>query len=320
MASEKGKLLTVHEEDTVDIVLQKLHESNILSAPVVNSRGQCKKGFFAIDDVVMHLARIASLPIRSSENHSESNSIKEDQLQDLIIRQHYFHQETVHDIISRHRGDKKFLAVDINRPLSEVLHIFAHGVQRVCVTKNRNIVGILSQSTVTKWLAVDTARLGQVEEEPAEELGIPWKKLLKIPRDMHTIDAIMLIHDRGVHCAPIIDSDGKLIAHFSMNDIKALALNDIEFKDLILPIFEFISRVRQAHNQPPNRIVGANRNVPFKEIIKVLAGEHVHQAYLLESDGTPVSMISLTDVCQKIFQHSPSLDRKITTRPRRLST
>src|SRR2546423_1670106 len=45
----------------------------------------------SMDDVVMHLARIATLTIRSGADTKDSHHIKDDQLEDLIIRQHYFH-------------------------------------------------------------------------------------------------------------------------------------------------------------------------------------------------------------------------------------
>jgi len=271
-----------------------------------------------MDDVLMHLARIASLTIRSGADTKDSHHIKDDQLEDLIIRQHYFHNETVHDIISRHRGDKKYLAVDFSTPLSEVLPMFAHGVQRMCVTKNSKIVGILSQFAIIKWLSEDTSRLGDTENEPAEELGLPWDKLVKLSKEMLFIDGIEVLHDKGVQAAPILDESGKLVAHVSMTDVKALALNDIEFKDLLLPIYQFVSRVRTSQNLTPDHIVSANYKAPFKEIVQLLTTAHVHQCYLKDDQGTPVSMISLTHVCQRIFQYSPSTDRK--HQQRRLST
>eukprot|EP01101_Sappina_pedata_P003533 TRINITY_DN1413_c0_g1_i1.p1 TRINITY_DN1413_c0_g1~~TRINITY_DN1413_c0_g1_i1.p1 ORF type:complete len:364 (-),score=105.01 TRINITY_DN1413_c0_g1_i1:104-1135(-) len=315
MSTNRSPLLVVHENDTVDVVLKKLNEHGYISAPVVNSSGSCKKGFFAMNDVVMHLSRISKLAIKSDSADTESQHIKDDRLEELIIRQHYFHKETVHDVISRHRGDKRSLAIEISKPLSDVLMIFAHGVQRMCVTKNKKIVGILSQYTILKWLAEDTTRLGDTENEPAENLGIPWKKLVHIPQEMKTIDAIELIHNKGALSAPIVDADGNLVAHFSMSDIKALALNDVDFQSLILPIIEFIKQNREAEKhkettQDVAHVVCAPRNSPFKDIILSLTNAHVHQCYLVDDDNKPVSLISLTHVCQRIFKFSPTLERK----------
>jgi len=297
---DNAKVVSVKEDDTLEVALKVLHENKVLSAPVLDKDGKCRKGFFAMDDVVMHLSRIAKQTIQTGSG-VESTHLKTDQLEDLVVRKKYFHLETVHDIITRHRGGKQYLRIKANRPVAEALEVFANGVQRLVVQRRKTMIGILSQSTVVKWIAESPKRLGELAEEPALQLGIPWKNLIKIRRDVQTIDAVELMHDKGVYACPIVDENDKLVGHVSMSDFKALALNDIDFTDLLLPLHEFITRVRKANNQDPAQIIRANSNQPFKDIIEILAKEHVHHVYLFNDKGDPVSMLSLTNVCHKIF-------------------
>jgi len=299
MKVSPAQVLTLKEDDTVEKALLALKEHGVLSAPVVDKDGACRKGFFAMDDVIMHLSRICQRSVNATG--SESLNIKTDQLEDLVVRQHFFHQEIVRDVISRHRGSSsQVLGIKSKKPIADALVVFANGVQRLAVYKRKAIVGILSQSTVIKWISENPKRLGDLADAPAESLGIPWKRVIKINKDALTIDCVQLMHDHAAYAVPVVDENDKLVCHCAMADFKYLALTD-NFGDLLLPITEFISRVRKSHNQDPCMIVSANYRTPFKQIIDILVKEHMHHLYLLDDNNEPISMISLTNICHLVF-------------------
>jgi len=290
--------------------IQTLHEYNILSAPVIDETGRCYKGFFAMDDVIMHLARIAKQTVNSDKG--ESNHIKTDQLEDLVVRKQYLHAETVIDIIGRHRGDSQFLAIKRNKPVSDALIVFGAGVQRISVLHNNAIVGILSQSKILAWIAEDTRRLGDLENTKAEDLGTPWSNVVKISKKSLTIDAVELMHQHGVFSLPLIDDDGKLVGHLSMSDFKHIILEDQNFSDLLIPLEEFVKKRVQSHNREiPQHIISARVDATFREIVLIMVKEHrVHQIYLFDESGSPKSFVSMTDVCHKLVQNQFNSPKK----------
>jgi CBS-domain-containing membrane protein len=234
--------------------------------------------------------------------------LKTDAVEELEIRRKILHSETVIDIIGRHRGDSKLLVVKKKNLVFEALILFGAGVQRVCVVnKSKGIVGILSQSKVLAWIAEDTRRLGELENEEASHLGTPWHRVVKISKDAITIEAVELMHSGGVFSLPLINDDGDLVGHVSMSDFKYLIIEDENFGDLLLPLEDFVAKRVESHSHhQPHNIVSAPVGSTMKEIVLTLFKEqHVHQLYLLDSEGQPKYFVSMTDVCHRIFTNNP---------------
>jgi len=239
-----------------------------------------------------------------TNGEAKSHHIKTDQIEEMVIRRRYFHHETVIDVIGRHRYHSKILAIKRNRPITVALHVFAAGVQRINVLKDKKVIGVLTQSAVLKWLAEDTSRLGIIEHERAEDLGIPWDRVIKINKDYPTIDAVELMHERCVFSLPLIDDDGRLVGHVSMSDFKSLILKDEDFTDLLLPIHVVVKRYREMTNKEDIIISAPTETATIRDIVLTMAKERIHQMYLINDAGVPTDMISMTNVCYKIFHHS----------------
>eukprot|EP01103_Thecamoeba_quadrilineata_P000271 TRINITY_DN10225_c0_g1_i1.p1 TRINITY_DN10225_c0_g1~~TRINITY_DN10225_c0_g1_i1.p1 ORF type:complete len:331 (-),score=29.76 TRINITY_DN10225_c0_g1_i1:165-1157(-) len=303
LSTNKRPIITVRGTDKIGDALKVLHDNQILSAPVVNNHGHCRKGFFAMDDVIMHLARVCKQTITNGE--AKSHHIKTDQIEELVIRRRYFHNETVADVLGRHRCHSKILKIKKNKPISDALHVFAAGVQRLTVLKKKNVIGVLTQSAILKWLAEDTSRLGELENEKAENLGIPWTRLIKINKDEPAIDAVELMHEKCVFSLPLVDDDGNLVGHLSMSDFKSLILKDEDFTDLLLPVYVFVKRYREMIGKDPDTLFTLPAaTATIKDVVIKLANEGIHQLYLLNDQGEPTDLISMTNVCYKIFHHT----------------
>jgi len=296
MKFNNRNVVTVREKDNLMDAIKALHANNILSAPIVDENGYCKRGIFALDDVIMHVSRICKQTVKPTKG-VPSKHLKTDTLDDLVLRHRILHNETLLDIVGRHRGDSKFLAVSKNDKVSDALILYGVGVQRICVASRRKVIGILSQSTLLKWIAEDTRRLGDLENETADQLGILWPRVVKISKDALVIDAVELMHDKGVFSLPIIDEEGCLFGHISMSDLKTLLLEEGNFSDLLLPLKEFSKK-----RSNDRGLVTAKTSSRMKDIVKRLVEEHVHQLYLLDDNNKPHSFISMTNVCHKLFR------------------
>jgi len=301
LLNENQNVITVNGYDILGNALKVLHEHRILSAPVLDKNGTCTQGFFAMDDVIIHLARVCRQSIVTGGVVS-SSSIKTDQIEDMNVRRKCFHQETVDDVIGRHRAHSKLLVITKNKPFLRALHVFAVGVQRIVVMKSKKIVGVLTQSAVIKWFSQDLSRLGSLQYQNAAALGIAWDRVIKINKDLPAIDAVELMHEKCVFCLPLVDNDGKLFAHLSMSDFKSLILVEEDFHDLLLPVHVFVTRYHQITNKS-TEIISAPSTATIQDVVAILAKERVHQVYLVNENGIPTNVISMTNVCHRIFSH-----------------
>jgi len=309
LLNENQNVITVNENDILGDALKVLHERRILSAPILNKNGACTQGFIAMDDVIIHLARVCRRPIMTGGVVS-STSIKTDQIDELNQRRKCFHQETVNDVISRHRvSHSNLLVITKNKPLLRALHVFAVGVQRIIVKKSNKIVGVLTQSAVLKWFSEDLSRLGELQYQNAAALGMSWDRIIKINKDLPAIDAVELMHEKCVFSLPLVDENGKLFAHLSMSDFKSLIIVEEDFHDLLLPVHVFVTRYHQITNKS-TKIISAPSTSTIQDVVAILAKERVHQVYLVDENGNPTNVISMTNVCHRIFHHSQE-DREI---------
>jgi len=98
-------------------------------------------------------------------------------------------------------------------------------------------------------LAEDTKRLGALENEPALNLGIPWKRLVKLTDKAVVLDAVELMHERSVYSLPIVNNEENLIAHISMSDFKRLYLSRESLGRVLEPILKFVQENREVNNK-----------------------------------------------------------------------
>jgi len=296
-----GSVITVGLEDTIEASLAKLHNNKILSAPIVGSDGKCL-GFWGMDNLIIALLKATSSPI-TLKGRPRSNSLKTDSAQEHEHRLKKFHSKQLTDCVF----ERNFHGVALNSSLQDAMLAFAHGVQRVAVFDNLEKKGsvkyILSQSKILSYIDADTSRLGTLENTPASALGIPWDRVIKAKSDTKTIDVLQQMHDRGVWGIPIIDENDNLISHLSFTDFKILH-KEKHFSNLVDPVIDFIKHAReQQKTRHWDYIVHAKSDALLKDVVHLLVQEHVHQLYLFDSDNKPSAIISMTNICHKIFHH-----------------
>jgi CBS domain-containing protein len=108
---------------------------------------------------------------------------------------------------------------------------------------------------------------------------------------------------------PTKPKPGALIGNLSASDLRGLAAD--EFAQLLLPVGEYVL-VR--HGLAPAPAAGADwaaalKALPvvtvteattFTELLALLVAKHLHRVYVVNGDGKPVSIITLTDVLRAV--------------------
>jgi CBS domain-containing protein len=108
-------------------------------------------------------------------------------------------------------------------------------------SNNGEIISIVSQSDVVRFLAANEGMFWSVASQTLEELGLAKvnSKITTLLPSMLAIDAIGYLLDEHISGAPIVDDSGKPIAHFSFSDLRGITREHLGV--LALPLGEFIS-------------------------------------------------------------------------------
>jgi len=166
-----------------------------------------------------------------------------------------------------------------------------------------NKVGkILSQSDIVQYLADMKGKLGHLAEKPFREFqmdlgGISGIKdlLLYIKEDEPIEKAFEIMQKYNVHGIPVLKQAGTIVGNISVSDMKHVIKWELDsLKSTAKDYFASLN---------PDRIplVTCTISTKFSEVINQLAEAKVHRTYVVDKDGKPVDIITLTNVLDAIL-------------------
>jgi len=201
-------------------------------------------------------------------------------------------------------GMNKFHPIPVDTSLFEALEILIKfGLHRLPLMESTNKVGkILSQTDIVEYLAIKKENLGSQIDKTFGELqvdlgGISGIKdlLLYIKEDEPIEKAFDIMNKYNVHGVPVLNHDGVIIGNISVSDMKhvikwELAVLKSTAKDYF-------------HSLNPDRhpLVTCTSSTKFSEIISQLVKTKVHRTYVVDKDGKPVDIITLTNILDAIL-------------------
>jgi len=216
-----------------------------------------------------------------------------------------------------HLYDPKELQLRFNMPVKEVINassrdvfqpvegsfslnflisnFLQYGVHRVPVMENGNIVGIVSQSDVLKFLFKHTSNLTDIMTKRLAELGLHEGKVISISNEQTLMKAFSKILTNNITGLAVVDSHGQLVNNISASDLKGITMTS--FYKLEIPIHEAL-----LYN--PNKLepVTCNKHNTLGEIMGIIEKTGVHRIFVVDEDNKPVNVITLTDIL-KLFAH-----------------
>ena len=165
--------------------------------------------------------------------------------------------------------------------------------------------------------------------------GVGWR-LATVPQAASALDAFRACHAKGVSGVAVTGARGELAGHLSASDVRCLRPG--VFSQLLLPVRDFLA----AHVPPAPRgsgggcgvagiaaaapagasaagAAGAPAGLPLAgrvlcaqphgalaALVAALARQRVHRAYVADSDGAPVGVVTMTDVLAAVGAHCAS--------------
>lgn len=67
---------------------------------------------------------------------------------------------------------------------------------------------------------------------------------------------------------------------------------------------EFLHKIRQHNNKLKDFILTCKLDTKLKDVVQLLAREHIHRVFVVDENNKPCGVASLTDICSELFNES----------------
>eukprot|EP01006_Ploeotia_vitrea_P043414 TRINITY_DN66726_c7_g2_i2.p1 TRINITY_DN66726_c7_g2~~TRINITY_DN66726_c7_g2_i2.p1 ORF type:complete len:307 (-),score=43.25 TRINITY_DN66726_c7_g2_i2:309-1229(-) len=266
-------VVVLPDNSTLEEALSALRNKNILSAPVASSTSGDILGLVDVNDVV-----VAAYSTKFREDLGVTQDTNK-----------HFWSFTVKELINE-SGRNPCSPQPLGFSLSHLIHVLSQGSSRVPVYDGEKIKlrGMASQMDIAKFLCKpEHLKLaGQLEFVLLETLlDSNPPEVLTTSDPVHKFFTTMRL--QGVSSMGVVDANGKLVANMSASNLRGLK----DFEDLKLTAQEFLSKTGELKIP-----VALTRGGNVLEATKLMVQHHVHRIWVLDQDGKPEGVFSLSDL------------------------
>ena len=213
----------------------------------------------------------------------------------------------------------------------QVLRVFAtQGVHRLAVvnvSSAKRVVGIITQSAVVRYLfkhmdilaPVSDVGMSQFLIRPATAtatdgaatttVDTAHSHIVLVPSTATAREVLQTVVEHKIWGVPIVDSDGAIVATFSVSDVRSLgsARSQADSDALLgLNVLEFLSNRRAAAASTAGGSASSLSPVTVQEsdsvsmAVQLLAQSRLHQIYIVNAARQPIGVLALTDVIRAL--------------------
>jgi len=288
--SKHPQMIIADSKATIRDTLQLMHDNNILSVPVMNNSTNppFTLGFVDMFDVLSYLIHSWDAAMSSNQEHPQML------LHSLFLLDNQFLHHPIADLPDCSDNDL-FAAVVEEECASRLLRLYALGVHRVALINMQGEVRtVVSQSDLIRFLNNSKQLLGETVNKSIRELGLIRENDLKVvSSEQPTIEAFKMLASLNISAAPIVNSQGSLVGTLSVSDLRALRKDPLSV--LLQPVRDF----KELGEGNTINVVCSPHDT-LSDVLAILAGTQVHRVWVTNNSNEPVSIISLTNVCELI--------------------
>jgi len=291
------RLVLIGNQQPLDKGLQRMNRHKITALPVINELNGKIKGVVDNLDIVCYLSKILESepigPARWDFNLETCEKLLQfSKNKPMIIS----NQSNMWDAIQElSKGTKRVMVIDGPCELHQQLG------------EEEGVLGLFTQSDVIRFLATNPywLKMSPKARMSLKNLGLldsPYEKVQTMDQDSSTYLAFKKMAETQTSGLAIVDSDGKMVASLSASNIRGISRRN--FQLLNRPVYEFLQRDRRRGwwTMP----IYVEESDTLEKIILQFASTKVHQMFLLDQTGRPLSVITLSDVLQQLIPATSS--------------
>jgi CBS domain-containing protein len=282
-----GALVKIDEHASLLDAIRALQSHNITSCPVTDHSGHIL-GWVSWSSILSFLVDFVWESKEDARNvFPRTAALTKADLQRL---NGVASSASIHGVLQA-ASATKLKSVRLDSPLYDAMKLLSKGRQHLApvVDKDKKLVGVISQRDLLKFFALDPTRLGPVRVNTVRGLAMATGHVSCVRHTDLALDAFFSITQQGFGGAGIIDADGHLVGNLSTCD---LALMDLDFLRLQNPVADFVRW------QSPKTVNDTNT---LEQVVNTLYTEKIRRLYLVNSQGAPVGIVTLTDVIRSIW-------------------
>jgi len=292
VAPKSSNIVVLDAQEHVPIALQKLLETGIVSAPVIDKQNN---KFVGLVDVVDILGFVVSLFDDHGEN-SEGDIFKR------VSTSNKFAKACIGEVTDLSRNP--FTSVDVGTSLWEVLLLFVKKKSHRCpvITPEGKMISIFTQSALVAFIYQHVKDLEGLATQTVHELNLGTSPVSTMSKTARTIDAFKFMAENNISGLGICDQSKKLIGNISARDLKWVSPMNL-FNSMVKTTGAFISSAKQESMEESAPVIAVKSETHFDFVIGRMTANHIHRLYVCDKDYKPVSIISLRDFLKCFFDH-----------------
>lgn len=324
LSSDAQALQTLNSNATVGTALQVLAKAGVLSCPVLDEAGDyeaClsvsdllkalearlaakdpnwveKLDGMTADDLLAFGKEFCAQPVSKLEHAGDLWMLStgdESSLMDAVLESFRVQDRFVHHrlyVCAPSAGRM------VRSPSQKTTVINASQKGAAAPTANGlKVTHVVSQSDVVRLLYDNRSAFSAGLSQTVEQLELDAGAVLTVPASLPVLAAFgHMARDRKSSLG--VTEGGKLVGNLSASDLRGLTPED--FPLLLQPAGEFAKRAAAKAGGAPAPLVTVKLSSTFEEVLAALTQHHLHRVYVVDAEGAPVSIITLTDVLRLI--------------------
>lgn len=185
-------------------------------------------------------------------------------------------------------GRDPFKTIPLNAPAFEVTRIFATEIHRLAIADNGKILGIITPTDVAKFVFLRRKELGNSLQMKVKEFA-NYGLVGAVTVDQPVIKVLKYMKECQLSAVAVLNEYGQIEANFSASDLKVL--HEDNFFMVALTLGEYLQKV-----SPSKVPICCKEMNTLEEILAVLLGSHLHRVFVVDDNGHPIAVVSLTDI------------------------
>ncbi|KAK5576081.1 hypothetical protein RB653_007219 [Dictyostelium firmibasis] len=291
-------------------VMELMLNRKVFSAPVLGDDGRVNTVLDLLD-IVGYI--IEFLGLRNPQTLERLKQSPKEFSNILRNSGELFSQSTIQTVLGPNIKPEKLVACRENTSCFDVIQAYNSLVSKVFILDKRNeIINLVSPIDILSMVAQNIHILGSVRKRKVGELGvsIPFKRCYR--KDERVILIIKDFLSENFIAAPIVDDRNRLIANFSVSNIRTL---HHDFDELMLPVKDFLEyqkikekRFVTSVNEISLFPLTSSLDDTLENTIFKLVATRVHRLWLVDDNEKPLSMITIDSILKIITLKSMEID------------
>jgi len=280
LVAEKTHTFTALSTESLEVVLGRLNDHDILSLPVIDAQTHQIMGMVSIIDLLIFIAWGPYFEHGAKGNDHATTIGNLDR--------------PVSQILGLTLESRTLFVVEPQMSLAALMRPFSSGLHRLLVPQKddegKRAYRVLSQSDVVNYIYKHRHEVKHIMFKRLSELGIQPKPVVSIYDTTSALDGFKNMTSEKVPAVAIIDKTGKLRGNLSASDLRGM--NTKRLNEATKPVLEFLTAIHGAVRDPVT--IGLDDTVEYA--FGCVVNEDIHRLWVVDEYGKLTGCVSLTNL------------------------